>query len=99
VGRVLLRPGVLPLLIASGDGVLVNTSSVNGFWASLGPGAPNSAYSTAKFAVKGFSEALIEDLRANAPQVRVVVVMPGTSAPTSSRTACMPWPARARADE
>jgi NAD(P)-dependent dehydrogenase (short-subunit alcohol dehydrogenase family) len=26
----------LPLLIASGDGVLVNTSSVNGFWASLG---------------------------------------------------------------
>ena len=25
----------LPLLIASGDGVLVNTSSVNGFWASL----------------------------------------------------------------
>ena len=67
----------LPLLIASGDGVLVNTSSVNGFWASLGPGAPNSAYSTAKFAVRGFSEALIEDLRANAPQVRVAVVMPG----------------------
>jgi NAD(P)-dependent dehydrogenase (short-subunit alcohol dehydrogenase family) len=67
----------LPLLIASGDGVLVNTSSVNGFWASLGPGMPNSAYSTAKFAVKGFTEALIEDLRAHAPQVRVAVVMPG----------------------
>jgi len=67
----------LPLLIASGDGVLVNTSSVNGFWASLGPGLPNTAYSTAKFAVKGFSEALIEDLRTNAPQVRVAVVMPG----------------------
>jgi NAD(P)-dependent dehydrogenase (short-subunit alcohol dehydrogenase family) len=67
----------LPLLIASGDGVLVNTSSVNGFWASLGPGMPNTAYSTAKFAVRGFSEALIEDLRANAPQVRVAVVMPG----------------------
>ena len=67
----------LPLLIASGDGVLVNTSSVNGFWAALGPGIPNSAYSTAKFAVKGFTEALIEDLRANAPQVRVAVVMPG----------------------
>ena len=33
----------LPLLIASGDGVLVNTSSVNGFWASLGPGVPQSA--------------------------------------------------------
>jgi NAD(P)-dependent dehydrogenase (short-subunit alcohol dehydrogenase family) len=67
----------LPLLIASGDGVLVNTSSVNGFWASLGPGMPSTAYSTAKFAVKGFSEALIEDLRVNAPQVRVAVVMPG----------------------
>jgi NAD(P)-dependent dehydrogenase (short-subunit alcohol dehydrogenase family) len=67
----------LPLLIASGDGVLVNTSSVNGFWATLGPGVPNSAYSAAKFAVKGFTEGLIEDLRAHAPQVRVAVVMPG----------------------
>src|SRR6478752_1317154 len=67
----------LPLLIASGDGVLVNTSSVNGFWATLGPGMPNTAYCTAKFAVKGFTEALIEDLRTNAPQVRVAVVMPG----------------------
>lgn len=67
----------LPLLIASGEGVLVNTSSVNGFWASLGPGMPNTAYSTAKFAVKGFSEALVEDLRVHAPHVRVAVVMPG----------------------
>jgi NAD(P)-dependent dehydrogenase (short-subunit alcohol dehydrogenase family) len=67
----------LPLLIKSTEGVLVNTSSVNGFWASLGPGVPHTAYSTAKFAVKGFSEALIEDLRVNAPHVRVAVVMPG----------------------
>ena len=67
----------LPLLVASGDGVLVNTSSVNGFWASLGPGVPNSAYSTAKFAVRGFTEALIEDLRTHAPQVRAAVVLPG----------------------
>jgi NAD(P)-dependent dehydrogenase (short-subunit alcohol dehydrogenase family) len=67
----------LPLLIASDAGVLVNTSSVNGFWATLGPGVPNSAYSAAKFAVKGFSEALIEDLRTHAPHVRVAVVMPG----------------------
>jgi NAD(P)-dependent dehydrogenase (short-subunit alcohol dehydrogenase family) len=67
----------LPLLIASGDGVLVNTSSVNGLWASLGPGRPNHAYSTAKFAVRGFSEALVEDLRSNAPGVRMAVVMPG----------------------
>jgi NAD(P)-dependent dehydrogenase (short-subunit alcohol dehydrogenase family) len=68
----------LPLLIASGDGVLVNTSSVAGFWATAGSGAPITAYSTSEFAIKGFSEALIEDLRANAPQVRVVVAMPGT---------------------
>ena len=67
----------LPLLIASGDGVLVNTSSVNGLWASLGPGIPQTAYSTAKFAVRGFTEALIEDLRSNAPQVRVALVLPG----------------------
>src|SRR6476659_3928270 len=42
----------LPLLIASGDGVLVNTSSVNGLWAALGPGMPNTAYCAAKFAVR-----------------------------------------------
>jgi NAD(P)-dependent dehydrogenase (short-subunit alcohol dehydrogenase family) len=68
----------LPLLIASGNGVLVNTGSAAGFWPTAGPGAPPiTAYSTSEFAIKGFSEALIEDLRSNAPQVRVVVVMPG----------------------
>jgi NAD(P)-dependent dehydrogenase (short-subunit alcohol dehydrogenase family) len=80
----------LPLLIASGDGVLVNTSSVAGFWATAGSGAPITAYCTSKFAIKGFSEALIEDLRSHAPQVRVVVVMPGvvnTDIATNSRRA------------
>jgi NAD(P)-dependent dehydrogenase (short-subunit alcohol dehydrogenase family) len=67
----------VPLLVASDDGYLVNTSSVNGFWASLGPGMPHTAYSAAKFAVKGFSEALLEDFRVNAPHVKVAVVMPG----------------------
>jgi NAD(P)-dependent dehydrogenase (short-subunit alcohol dehydrogenase family) len=67
----------LPLLIASGDGVLVNTGSVAGFWATAGSGTPISAYCTSEFAIKGFSEALIEDLRSSAPQVRVVVAMPG----------------------
>ncbi len=67
----------LPLLVASDDGYLVNTSSVNGFWACLGPGTPHTAYSAAKFAVKGFSEALLVDLRLNAPHVKVAVVMPG----------------------
>lgn len=67
----------VPLLVASDEGHLVNTSSVNGFWAALGPGIPHTAYSAAKFAVKGFSEALINDFRVNAPHVQVSVVMPG----------------------
>jgi NAD(P)-dependent dehydrogenase (short-subunit alcohol dehydrogenase family) len=67
----------LPLMVASDAGYLVNTSSVNGFWAALGPEVPHTAYSTAKFAVKGFSEALITDLRVHAPHVQVAVVMPG----------------------
>jgi NAD(P)-dependent dehydrogenase (short-subunit alcohol dehydrogenase family) len=67
----------LPLLAAAEEGHIVNTSSVNGFWASLGPDRPHVAYSAAKFAVKGFSEALITDLRINAPHVKVSVVMPG----------------------
>lgn len=67
----------LPHLIEASEAILVNTSSVNGFWASIGPGVPHTAYSTAKFAVKGLSEALIEDLRVNAPHVKVAVVMPG----------------------
>jgi len=67
----------LPLLVASSEAHLVNTSSVNGFWASLGPGVPHTAYSAAKFAVKGFTEALITDLRVNAPHVKVSLVMPG----------------------
>jgi NAD(P)-dependent dehydrogenase (short-subunit alcohol dehydrogenase family) len=66
----------LPMLVASDEGHIVNTSSVNGFWACLG-GLAHSAYSSAKFAVKGFTESLIVDLRANAPHVRASVVMPG----------------------
>jgi NAD(P)-dependent dehydrogenase (short-subunit alcohol dehydrogenase family) len=65
------------LLVASDEGYVINTSSVNGFWASLGPGVPHTAYSAAKFAVKGFTEALIEDFRVNAPHVKAAVVMPG----------------------
>src|SRR5436190_1631006 len=56
---------------------IVNTSSVNGFWASVGMGVSHTAYSSAKFAVKGFSEALINDLRLNAPHIKCSVVMPG----------------------
>ena len=67
----------LPMLLQADQGHIVNTSSVNGFWASLGPRIPHTAYAAAKFAVKGFTEALITDLRINAPHVRCSVVMPG----------------------
>jgi NAD(P)-dependent dehydrogenase (short-subunit alcohol dehydrogenase family) len=68
----------LPLLLASSQAYLVNTSSLNSFFAKHGDGAPCTAYSAAKYAVRGFSEALIEDLRTHAPTVRVAVVLPGT---------------------
>jgi NAD(P)-dependent dehydrogenase (short-subunit alcohol dehydrogenase family) len=67
----------LPMLVKAEEGHITNTSSVNGFWASLGPQTPHCAYSAAKFAVKGFTAALITDLRINAPHVHCSVVMPG----------------------
>ena len=67
----------MPMLMAADEAHIVNTSSVNGFWASLGPNTAHTAYSAAKFAVKGFTEALINDLRLNAPHIKCSVVMPG----------------------
>jgi NAD(P)-dependent dehydrogenase (short-subunit alcohol dehydrogenase family) len=67
----------IDLLVASEEAHIVNTSSVNGFWASIGPTVSHTAYSAAKFAVKGFTEALITDLRLHAPHVKAAVVMPG----------------------
>jgi NAD(P)-dependent dehydrogenase (short-subunit alcohol dehydrogenase family) len=64
-------------LVNADESHIVNTSSVNGFWASIGLNTPHTAYCSAKFAVKGFSEALVTDLRMNAPHVGVSVVMPG----------------------
>ena len=78
----------LPLLQKADQGHIVNTSSVNGFWASVGLGVSHTAYSAAKFAVKGFTEALINDLRLNAPHIKCSVVMPGhigTSIVSNSR--------------
>jgi len=67
----------LPLLMKADEAHIINTSSVNGFWASVGMGVSHTAYSAAKFAVKGFTEALINDLRLNAPHIHCSVVMPG----------------------
>jgi NAD(P)-dependent dehydrogenase (short-subunit alcohol dehydrogenase family) len=67
----------LPLLMQAEAGHIVNVSSVNGLWASLGPRVSQTAYSAAKFAVRGFTEALITDLKLNAPHIACSVVMPG----------------------
>lgn len=67
----------LPMLLESSEGRIINTSSVNGFRASLGGNIPHTAYSSAKFAVKGFTEALINDFRFNAPHLKASIVMPG----------------------
>jgi NAD(P)-dependent dehydrogenase (short-subunit alcohol dehydrogenase family) len=76
-GVYLCTRAFLPMLQKASEGHIVNTSSVNGFWASLGPSLSHTAYSAAKFAVKGFTEALITDLRLNAPHIKCSVVMPG----------------------
>jgi NAD(P)-dependent dehydrogenase (short-subunit alcohol dehydrogenase family) len=67
----------LPMLVKADEAHIINTSSVNGFWATVGLGVSHTAYSAAKFAVKGFTEALINDLRLNAPHIKCSVVMPG----------------------
>ncbi|WP_293677735.1 SDR family oxidoreductase [uncultured Phenylobacterium sp.] len=67
----------LPALLKSDEGHIVNTSSANGFWAALMPGVSHTAYSAAKFAVKGFTEALVTDFRNYAPHLKASVVMPG----------------------
>jgi hypothetical protein len=79
----------LPLMLEAPEAHIVNTASVNGFWASLGPSVSHTAYAAAKFAVKGFTEALITDLRLNAPNIKCSVVMPGhigTSIVANSRS-------------
>ena len=65
------------MILKATEAHIINTSSVNGFWASLGPQRAHTAYPAAKFAVKGFTEGLITDLRLNAPHVKCSVVMPG----------------------
>ena len=78
----------LPMLMNADEGHIINTSSVNGFWATIGPTTAHTSYSAAKFAVKGFTEALTTDLRINAPHIKCSVVMPGhigTSIVSNSR--------------
>jgi short-subunit dehydrogenase len=63
----------LPHLIASGDGHIVNTSSVFGLQAQ----PVVSAYNTSKFAVKGLTEALRQELDLLGNGVSATCVHPG----------------------
>lgn len=63
----------LPHLIASGDGHVVNVSSVFGLFAVPG----QAAYNSAKFAVRGFTEALRQEMTLAGHPVRVSCVHPG----------------------
>jgi len=63
----------LPHLIASGDGHVVNVSSVFGLFAVPGQGS----YNAAKFAVRGFTEALRQEMVAAGHPVGVTTVHPG----------------------
>lgn len=63
----------LPHLIASGDGHVVNVSSLFGIFAVPG----QSAYNAAKFAVRGFTEALRQEMLVAGHPVAVTTVHPG----------------------
>jgi NADP-dependent 3-hydroxy acid dehydrogenase YdfG len=75
----------LPYLIASGDGILVNLSSLFGLLAVPG----QSGYNAAKFAVRGFTESLRQEMLFSRLPVRVCCVHPGASRP---RSLAMPEP-------
>lgn len=63
----------LPHLIASGDGHIVNLSSLNGIMAQAGL----SAYCASKFGVRGFTESVALDLEEAGHPVRATVIHPG----------------------
>jgi NADP-dependent 3-hydroxy acid dehydrogenase YdfG len=63
----------LPHLIASGDGHVINISSVFGLFAVPG----QAAYNSAKFAVRGFTEALRQEMILAGQPVKVTTVHPG----------------------
>lgn len=63
----------LPHIIASGDGHIVNTSSLFGLLSEPG----QAAYNAAKFAVRGFTEALNQEMIVAKHPVKVSCVHPG----------------------
>lgn len=73
----------LPHLMASGNGHLVNVSSVFGLFSVPTQGA----YNASKFAVRGWTEALRQEMRIAGEPVSVSCVHPGGIKTTIARTA------------
>ena len=63
----------LPYLIESGDGHVINISSIFGLFSVPG----QAAYNSAKFAVRGFTEALRQEMILAKHPVKVTTVHPG----------------------
>jgi NADP-dependent 3-hydroxy acid dehydrogenase YdfG len=63
----------LPHLIDSGDGHVINISSIFGLFSVPG----QAAYNAAKFAVRGFTEALRQEMQLAGHPVKVTTVHPG----------------------
>lgn len=83
-GVVTMTRAFLPLLAASNDARLVNLSSIFGIIAPPG----QAAYAAAKFAVRGFSEALRHELVGSA--IGVTIVHPGGVATSIAASARAP---------
>ena len=75
----------LPYLKATGDGHIVNISSIFGLFAQPGM----SAYNATKFAVRGFTEALRQELDMDACGVSASCVHPGGIKTNIAKTARM----------
>ena len=81
-----LTRALLPVMLENGQGQVVNTSSLFGI---VGPPG-QSAYSTSKYVLRGFSESLRSELEAEERPVGVTVVHPGgirTNIATNARVA------------
>ena len=76
----------LPHLIASGDGHLINVSSLFGLLSIPG----QSAYNAAKFAVRGFTESLRQEMLVAKHPVQVTCVHPGGIKTAIARNAAVP---------
>ncbi|ATQ31432.1 acetoin dehydrogenase [Rhodococcus ruber Chol-4] len=76
----------LPHVVASGDGHIVNVSSLFGLLSIPG----QSAYNSAKFAVRGFTESLRQEMLIAGHPVKVSCVHPGGIKTAIARNAAVP---------